>query len=312
MLLAALCAVAACKDSSPGGAPAAAPAADPAADDARARAAEELLARRDALMKSRQKVADDLQQLEVERVRIVEAGGDVREVEQQAEALRTQRDQLDSEQTAVADQMEAMLEEVRGVRGAGDAQAQLASREAGMASREKSLAAREDRVAQRESAMAARERALALREKETCSGGGTTTIIQTVDPKGTRYGKRDVEPLLKKARETMSSRGILASDLPSQAAGLEREANEAMADGDFGRARLAAQQLLATVEAQKVDRGFIGAKISRLSAAMKGRTLDAAVQREVDALFRDATTRYGDGDYAAANKKLNQIYRAIN
>jgi hypothetical protein len=62
----------------------------------------------------------------------------------------------------------------------------------------------------------------------------------------------------------------------------------------------------------KIDRGFISGKINRLSKRMSGRTLDAKVQKEVDDLFRDATAKYGDGDYSGANKKLNQIYRAID
>jgi hypothetical protein len=209
--------------------------------------------------------------------------------------------------------MQAFLETAKDVTASGNAQQLVAARETSVANREKALASREDRVAQREADLAGREKELAEREKNTCgAGGGTTTIIQQVDPKGAKYTKKDVEPLLKKAREAMSKKGILADDLPAQAAGLEKEATKAMADGDYGPARFAAQQLQATVEGMKIDRGFIGAKIGRLSKMMKGKTLDDAKQKEVEDLFSDATSKYGDGDYAGANKKLNAIYRAID
>jgi hypothetical protein len=283
-----------------------------AADPEAAKAADDLIARRDALMKSRQKIQQEREALSQERARLVESGGDTSEVDKKVEELASQEQQITTQESALGDQMSAFLEEVKGLQAGGDAQALVAARESGIANREKAVAAREDRIAQREAALAAREKEMAERWKETCTvGGGTTTIVQTVDPKGTKYNKRDVEPLLKKAREAMSKKGILFSDLPSTVAGLEKEATKAMADGDFGPARFAAQQFLATVEATKIDRAFISAKINRLSAAMKGKKLGDDDQKKVDALFRDATAAYGDGDYAAANKKLNQIYAVI-
>lgn len=282
-------------------------------DDSAAKAAQDLLARRDALMKSRADMAAEREKLESERVKILEGGGDTSEIDKQIEEQRSQEESLSTQESALSDQMNAFLETAKDVTATGNAQQVVAARESGVANREKAMATREDRVAQREAALAAREKELAEREKNTCSGGGGgTTIIQTVDPKGTKYNKRDVEPVLKKARETMSKKGILAADLPAQAAGLEKEATKAMADGDFGPARFAAQQLLATVEAIKVDRSFISTKIGRLSKRMKGATLDEAKQKEVDDLFAEATSKYGDGDYVGANKKLNSIYRAID
>jgi hypothetical protein len=283
-------------------------------DEGTAKAADDLLARRDALMKSRSEVADKMKALEIERTKIIEAGGDPSEVDKQAEELRSQKEQIDSEDSAVSGEMSALLEGVKSVQASGDAQERAAQREVIAKEREERAAAREKEVAMREKDIAEREKALGLREKDMCSGGGggTTTIIQQVDPKGTKYSKKDVESSIKKARDAMSKKGLLSSDLPSQAAGLEKEATKAMADGDYGSARFAAQQLLATVEAQKIDRNFISSKINRLSAKMKGRTLDDAKQKEVDDLFREATAKYGDGDYSGANKKLNAIWRAID
>ena len=284
-------------------------------DDSSAKAAEDLLAKRDALMKSRQTLQEERAVLEAERQKILEAnpGGDTSEIDKKLEESRSQEEQLTSQESALGDQMEAFLQTAKDVTATGNAQELVAARESGVANREKAMASREDRVAQREKDLAQREKALAEREREMCSGGGGgTTIIQTtVDPKA-KYSKRDVEKDLKKAREAMSKKGILSSDLPAQAAGLEKEATKSMADGDYGPARFAASQLLATVEAMKIDRAFISGKIGRLSKRMKGATLEDAKQKEVDELFADATAKYGDGDYAGANKKLNAIYRTID
>lgn len=305
LLVVTLALAAGCKDKDGGG-----PTESAAVQDGQAAsAADDLLARRDALMKSRAKMAEERERLEAERSKLVESGGDTTEVDKKLEEFRSQEEQIRTEDAAIAEQMSAFLESAR---LAGDTQQQVAAREAAMATREKGVASREERVAAREAQLAAREKELAEREKNTCGVAQPATIIQTVDPKGTKYGKRDVESLLKRARAAMAKKGILASDLPAQAAGLEKESTTAMADGDYGPARFAAAQLLATVEAQKIDRAFISAKIARLSKAMSGRKLDAGKQKDVDELFRDATAEYGDGDYAAANRKLNQIWRAVD
>lgn len=273
-----------------------------------------LIARRDALLKSRQGLKEQAAALQAEREKIAQAGGDTAEVDKKVEELRSQEAALSSEESDI---LERLMEErktlLAAAAGGADATAQVAVREQGMAGREKSVASREDRVAQREAQLAERERALALREKETCGAGAApTTIIQTVDAKGSKYDKRDVEPMLKKARGVMGDRGILASDLPGNVRGLEKEATEAMADADYGRAYLAASQLFKTVSVLPIDKAFIQAKSSRISAAAKGKTLDAGVQKSVDDLFSDATSRFVDGDYKGANKKLNQIWSAIN
>ncbi len=282
-------------------------------DDGSAAAAADLLARRDALMKSRNELAEKKKALEIERTKIIEAGGDTTEIDKQAEELRAEEEKINNDETSVSGEMSALLEGVKSVQATGDALERASQREVIAKEREKQAAEREKAVAMREKDIAEREKALLLlREKECSAGGGGTTIIQTVDPKGAKYSKKDVESALKKAREAMSKKAILSSDLPSQAAGLEKEATKSMADGDYGPARFAAQQLLATVEGIKIDRTFISGKITRLSAAMKGRTLDDKKQKEVDDLFREATAKYGDGDYSGANKKLNAIWRAID
>src|SRR5438093_1493369 len=81
------------------------------------------------------------------------------------------------------------------------------------------------------------------REEDTC-GAGVTTIVQAPPlPKGSKYGKQDVEPVLQHARRKMGEKGILGSDLPALAANLEKEATSAMGEGDYGKAKFAADQL---------------------------------------------------------------------
>jgi hypothetical protein len=126
-----------------------------------------------------------------------------------------------------------------------------------------------------------------------------------------RYSRKDVEPLLSSARRKMTEKGLLASDLPSPVRDLEREAAAAMSDGDYARARFAADQLVATVESVKVDKAFIMAKIGRLNGAIKAAGLPEDSRRQADELFRDATADYGDGRFTAANGKLNRIYALL-
>ncbi len=275
---------------------------------------EDLLARRDALLKSRQQLARERDDLADRRRSMLAEGGNPAELDQKASALASQERELDHEESALNDKLDRVLAQRRAMMealsAASGGEAKVVARESAIAARERVLAAREERIATREEAMAGRERTLAIRERDTCAAG-PTTIIQQAPAKGTTYRKRDVEPLLANARQTMSRKGILASDLPAPAQGLEKEATAAMAEGDFGRARFAATQLLATVRTAAIDKAFVAQKISRLSAAVKGRTLPSALQSEVDELFRQATASYGDGDFSRANARINRIYALL-
>jgi hypothetical protein len=272
-----------------------------------------LIARRDALLRNRDDLQAEKDKLAAERQRIVSEGGDTTDVDRRAEDLDTRAAALSSEESQIVgqllDEREALL---AAVQGGNDATARAAFREQAAASREKSVATREEKVAAREAALALREKQLAERERTTCGVGAPTTIIQTVDAKGTKYGKKDVEPVLTKTRSVMSSRGILAADLPPPVRDLEKEATAAMADADYGRAFLAAQQLWKTVSSLPIDRPFIQGKSARISSLVKARKLEPSVQTQVDAWFADATTQFVDGDYKGANKKLNQIWGALN
>ena len=186
----------------------------------------------------------------------------------------------------------------------------MAARESAVAAREKDVARREQKLAEREAALEQRAEGLADKWKDSC--GKATTIVETVDAKGSKYTKHDVDPLLARARSEMNHKGILQFDLPDPARGLESEATQAMAKGDYGRAHFAATQLYGTVRSMRVDKSFISDKIRRLNANIKGKKLTESQRSSVEHLFRAATASYGDGKFGSANRQLNKIYATLN
>lgn len=277
---------------------------------------EALLARRDTLLSSRRKLKQEREALAEERARVLATGGDTSEVDKKADELKQEEQQLGAEEDRLNHDFEELLTAQRAVlasiASAGGETAQIAAREATLAGREKTVAARESRLAERERELATREQGLAERERTTCGAARAPVIIQQAPPpSGATYSKRDVESLLERARRYMSKKGILPSDLPAPVQGLEREATKAMGKGDYASARFAASQLMTTVDATKIDRAFIQAKIALLSSTVKGTTLADDVRKKVDDLFREATTYYGDGKFSSANQRLNKIYALL-
>jgi hypothetical protein len=195
---------------------------------------------------------------------------------------------------------------------AGAAREMLAARrEYSVALREKDLTKREADLATREKTLATREQALAVRQANVCPRGGQTVVVQA--PRATgggggTYTRRDVEPVFRSALKAMRTKGILTADLPPGVDRLVTETRHGVSKGDFTRAKYAADQLLATVRTMKINRAFIGAKIGRLSNAMRRSRPSAAARPKVDKLFQEATANYGDGRFRAANSKLNRIY----
>lgn len=267
----------------------------------------EVISRRDALTRERQRVAADRQALEEKKKAVQAQGGDSKEVEAEEKALVAREAKLTADESEVQKKLDTLLSRYR-VEATSTAQtADTTRREAQVAAREKDLGRRESTLAERERGLADREKELAKRERDTC-GGGATTIVQSAPERGSKYTRRDVEPLLASARRKMAEKGLLASDLPAPAKSLEREATAAMGTGEWGKAKFAADQLVVTVESIKVDNGFIKAKITRLNSSMKGSKLGGDSQKQADDLFREATADYGDGKFASANVKLNRIY----
>jgi hypothetical protein len=266
----------------------------------------DLLARRDALLNARRELHSKRAELQERRAQLAASGEDVSEVEARFTELSADERELAQKEA----ELDATFDELIGKRfrsaleGAGSSTAAMAAREAALAAREKALARREERLAIREREFSDRESALAGKWKESCATAPPTTIVQTVDVKGSKYTKKDVEPLLRNARREMSKKGILQSDLPAQAKDLEKEATQAMAEGDYGRARFTAAQLAGTVRAIRIDKGFVSEKWARLNRAMKGKRLTP----DQEQLLSTAAASIADGKFANANRQLNKLF----
>ena len=272
--------------------------ASAAADPAALKAQNELVERRDALMAQRQELEGERERIDQEIKKVTASGGDASELAKKRAALDSQIEDHRSNLSSISSKIDKVVART-------DVAAGIAGREAGMASREKQVAAREAAFADRERGLAAREAAIAQREKETCGFAGPT-IVQVAAPKGGNYTRHDIEPLLGRARAMVSKKGLVPSDL-GPAANLETEATSAMKNDDWGKAYLAAAQLVATVDSIKIDRNFIGAKAARLQTVVKRSKRDDAIQRQLADGMQDVMQKFGDGDFAAANRKLNQL-----
>ena len=271
-----------------------------AAMPAALQAQQELVKRRDALLEQRKKL-EGQRQVVLEQIQKVQAsGGDTRDLAKQRDDLTAQIDGQSAELGQMSDRLTSLSSKL-------DSAAEIAGREDRIAQREGRVAQREAALGERERTLAAREEKLALREKETC-GTAPPMIIQTAGPRGDgKYGKADVQPLLARARAAMQKKGVLLADLPGPAQGLERESTGAMAEGDWGKAYFAAAQLVAMVDAVKVDRAFIQAKTARLSNQVKASRPDEATNQQLTGVLSDVMQKYNDGNFAAANQRLNQL-----
>jgi len=271
-------------------------------DPAALKAQQDLIARRDALMAQRQALEGERDKV-VSQIQEVEAkGGDPTELAE----LTRKKEALENQIQGQSTDLTSLTSKIDQVVAAGDASAAIAAREANMGSREGSVAQREKQIAERERLIAQREAALAQREKETC-GAATPMIIQAPAKSGGNYGKADVQPLLAKAKSIMQKKGILSSDLPGGAQHLENQATDAMGAGDWGKAYFAAAQLVGIVEQVKVDRLFIQAKMARLNKRVTASKVDEATNQQLVAILSDVAQKYNDGNFSAANSRLNQL-----
>src|SRR5262249_53292782 len=216
----------------------------------------EVISRRDARTRERQKVAADRQALEEKKKALQAQGGDAKEVDAEEKALAAREAKLSADESEVQKKLDTLLSRYRVEATSTAATADATRREAQVAAREKDVGRREATLADRERGLADREKELAKRERDTCGGARTTLRQPLPTGPGAKYTRRDVEPLLASARRKMAEKGLLASDLPLPAKGLEREATAAMGAGDWGKARFAADQLVVTVDSVKVDKGF--------------------------------------------------------
>lgn len=281
--------------------------AEAAADPNAVKAQQELVARRDALLAQKQKLQDESTKLEVEIKKAQEPGGDAKnlpdlqkkkaEIDSQIQAQDTSLDNTSAELSALS----SKLDKVGG----------LAQREAAVAQREAAVALREKEAFQKMKDVLAAEAASAERWKESCNTGGGQMIIQQVaPPKSGNYSRKEVDALVAKARGAMAKKGLMNADLGAQA-NLESEVTKALGESDWTRGYILASQLVQTIDAIQVNRAFIGAKVQRLQNRVKGASVDEATQAQLTEGLKDVLQKYGDQDFVAANKKINQLWNAV-
>lgn len=271
-----------------------------ALDPAALRAQQELLARRDKLLETRHKLEAESNSLGLEISDIEARGGD-------ATAKKKQKDDLDRQLNNATAQAELnqLNSKLDLLRQTGDKSAQIVAREADLAGRERTLAEREARLAERERQLVLRDAELAQRWKDGCQMGAPVIIQQT--PKGGNYAKKDVSDLIARAKAAMAKKGVLTSDLPGPAQGLEVEASKALSDNDMGKAYFAASQLASTVDSIAVNRTFLQAKMARVQQQIKSSKPDDATNQQLSGVLSSVIQKFGDGDFASANKRLNQL-----
>lgn len=275
--------------------------ADAAPDPAAVKAQQDLLARRDALLKARQQLQSERDKLDLEISDVTAKGGDASEQIKKRSDLDTQ-----IKKSNVDDQLQEVNGKLDAIKLTGDKAAQVAAREADIGSREKTVGEREAKLAERERMFATRESESAQRWKDSCSTGAPV-IIQQSAPKGGNYTKKDVSDMIGRAKTAMAKKGITTADLAGPAQSLEAEAGRALNDNDMSKAYFAAAQLVASVDATSINRAFIQAKHARLSALVKTSKVDEATNQQLAGILGDVMQKYNDGDFPAANKRLNQL-----
>jgi chromosome segregation ATPase len=272
--------------------------ADAAPDPAALKEQQELLARRDKILQKQEQLKTDRDKLEVDIKSMEASGSDVTEKKKQLADLENQID------NATASELSQVNSKLDAMKVSGDRSANVAGREADIASRERALAEREARVAEREKSLVQRDAELAQRWKDSCQAG-PAVVIQA--PKSGNYTKKDVSDLIARAKAAMQRKGILVGDLSVPAQQLESEAGKALNDNDMSKAYFAAAQLASTIDTMQVNRTFIQTKIARLQEQIKSSKQDAGAMQQLSGVLSDVVDRFGRGDYAGANKRLNEL-----
>jgi hypothetical protein len=269
---------------------------DAAPDPAAIKAQQELVAKRDALLKKRQELQSQADNLDQQIKDAQAAGSDATELVKQ----KTEIDkQIETQQTDFSE-LSTKLDQIK---VSGDKAAQIASREAEISSRERTIADREAQLAAREKVFAQREAESAQRWKDSCTIGAPAAPVVITKPDG-KYTKKDVSDLVARARSAMSKKGLLAADLGSNS-NLESEASKALNENDVTTAYFAASHLLSAVDQVTINRAFIQAKYNRLSTQVKSAKLDD--NKQLADILGDVMQKYNDGNFVAANARLNQL-----
>lgn len=272
-------------------------------DPAAVRAQQQLVARREALLAEHKKLQGESAALQVQIDEARARGEDVDELARKKQALDQKIQGSETELSTTADQLSSIASTL-------DAAGGLAQREARLAEREQRLAAREAQFAERERGFAAREAQSAERWAASCSAPAQTIIQQVAPPKSGNYSRKEVDALVKRAKTAMAKKGLLSSDLGGSA-GLEGEVIKAQQDSDWTRGYVLASQLVQVIDGIRVDRQFIGQKYQRLHNRVKAAHVDEATQAALTDGMKEVMQKYGDGDFVAANRRINQLWGSL-
>jgi hypothetical protein len=275
--------------------------ADAAPDPAAVKAQQDLIARRDALLAMRTKLQGEKDSVEAQIKDAESKGGDTADLVKKKADLESQIESSTSDLISIASsKLDASRQTL-------DKSASLAAREAEMSTRERLVAEREARIADREKGLIQRDAELAARWKDTCTGGGTTIIQQAPIPKGGNLSKKEVSDLISRGKAGMNKKGLVGSDLPGYAQGLEADALKALnADNDTYKASIAATGFVQAVDQVVVNKKFISDKMNRLNAAIKAKgKMDDAAQQQLGAINNEVSKLVIDGDYISASRRLN-------
>lgn len=278
--------------------------AEAAPDPAAVKAQQELVARRDALLAQKKKLETESSKLEVQIKEDKAAGKDTTALEKQQADIKKQMDDQDANLNNTSSELSALSSKL-------DAAGGVAAREAAVAKREAEVAVREKEAFQKMKDVMTAEAASAERWKESCNTGGQPMIIQQVaPPKSGNYSRKEVDALVGRAKAAMAKKGLMGSDLGAQAS-LEGEVTKALQESDWTRGYILASQLVQTIDGIQVNRAFIGAKVQRLQNRVKSAAVDDATQAQLTEGLKDVLQKYGDQDFAAANRKINQLWGLI-
>ncbi len=273
-------------------------------DPAAVKAQQELVARRDALLAQKQKLQTESSKLGDEIKNAQASGGDTKDLEKKKAEIDNQIAQQDTNLSNTSSELSALSSKLDAVGG-------IAAREAAVAKREADVAQREKEAFQKMKDVLVAEGASAERWKEGCNTGGQPMIIQQVaPPKGGNYSRKEVDALVGRAKSAMAKKGLVSADLGAQAS-LEGEVTKALGESDWTRGFILASQLVQTIDAIQVNRAFIGAKVQRLQNRVKSASVDEATQTTLTEGLKDVLQKYGDQDFAAANKKINQLWNVV-
>ncbi|MDY0001639.1 MAG: hypothetical protein RBU30_10120 [Polyangia bacterium] len=289
---------------------------------------EDLLKRRGTLQRSYAELEEARKALEQKRASLDKDDIDGHaKLAKEELALKEQESKLKGQSDAIDDKLMGALRRqeqfyikaaaalaTRGSGGSDDPTSGVRGRELAIAQREKLVAAREQDVAKREAALNEQHRKLVEYKAQKCAVATPvfTTIsapsVPTSIPGGKEYTKADADAALAKAMAVMSSKGIRVSDLPEGFAKLISDIRGFIGGKEYARAKFAADQLRVTLTGIKIDRAFVGAKMSRLASMIRNKKLTEDKKKEVNALFVKVTTAYNDGRFANANANINRIY----